>query len=118
MNEVGAADEEVLALLLERLEKNGDARVCPGGRMMDADRAVLAELVLAKVRLFDEARKRELAGALAAKEDEVMMSEAPLPYRLIWKAANAMGNTVAQNVRAPDWGGYPQRVERVCRGPE
>ena len=118
VNEVGAVDEEVLPLLLERLEKYGDARVCPGGRMVDADRAVLSELVLAKVRFFDEARKRELAGELAAKEDELMMSEAPLPYRLIWKAANAVGNTYAQAVRVPDWGSYPQRVGRACRGPE
>jgi hypothetical protein len=118
VNDVGAVDEEVFPLLLERLEKYGDARVCPGGRLIDADRAVLNELVLAKTRFLDEARKRELAGELAAKEDERMMSEAPLPYRLIWKAANAVGNTVAQDVRVPDWGGYPQRVERVCRGPE
>lgn len=118
VTDAGAVDEEVFPLLLERLEKYGDARVCPGGRMMDADRAVLNELVLAKTRFFDEARKRELAGELAAKEDERMMSEAPLPFQLIWKAANAAGNTFAQDVRVPDWGGYPQRVERACRGPE
>jgi hypothetical protein len=117
-NDVGAVDEEVLPLLLERLEKNGDARVCPGGRMMDADRAVLAELVQARARSFDEARKRELAGELAAKDDEQMMAEAPLPYRLLWKAANALGNTYAQPVRTPDWSGYPQRVEQACRRPE
>ena len=117
VNEVGTVDDEVLPLLLERLEKYGDARVCPGGRMMDADRAVLSELVLAKVRLFDEARKREAASELDAKKDELEMSEAPLPYRLLWKAANAVGNAVAQPVRAPDWSGYPERLERACRGP-
>lgn len=116
VNEVGAVDEEVLPLLLERLEKYGDARVCPGGRMMDADRAVLSELVLAKVRFFDEARKRELGSELAAKKEDLEMSEAPLPYRLIWKAANAVGNAYAQPVGVPDWGGYPKRVERACRG--
>ena len=118
VNEVGAVDEEVLALLLERLERYGDARVCPGGRMMDADRALLSQLVLAKVRFFDEARKRELAAELDAKKDDREMSEAPLPYRLLWKAANAVGNAVAQPVRVPDWGGYPERLERACRGPE
>ena len=115
VNEVGAVDDEVLSLLLERLEKNGGARVCPGGRMADADRAVLTQLVQAKVQLFDEARKRESAGALSAKEDELMMAEAPFPYRLLWKAAHALGSSSAQAVRAPDWSGYPQRVERACR---
>ena len=116
VNEVGAVDEEVLPLLLERLEKHGDARVCPGGRMVDADRAILRELVLNKAHFFQEAKKREEAADVAAKKEELEMSEAPAPYRLLWKAANAMGTYAAQPVRVPDWDGYPQRVERVCRG--
>ena len=52
VNETGPVDEEVLPVLLERLEKNGAVRLCPGGRMMDADRAVLQALVLAKGRVW------------------------------------------------------------------
>jgi len=119
VNEVGVVDEEVLPVLLERLEKYGKTRLCPGGRMMDADRAVLNELVLAKVRTYDAARKRELQAELEAKKLELEMSEAPAPYRLIWKAANALGNAYGgQPVKVPDWDSYPQRVERLCRGPE
>jgi hypothetical protein len=119
VHEVGAVDEEVLPLLLERLEKDGEVRVCPGGRMRDADRAVLNELVLAKVRVYDAAKKRELEAEVDAKKLELEMSEAPGPYRLIWRAANALGNAYGgQPVRVPDWGSYPQRVERLCRGPE
>jgi hypothetical protein len=119
VNEVGAVDEEVLPLLLERLEKYGDVRLCPGGRMMDADRAVLNELVLAKVRVYDAAKKRELEAELDAKKLELEMSEAPGPYRLIWKVAQVLRNASgAQPVRVPDWDSYPGRVERLCRGPE
>ncbi len=111
VDEVGAVDEEVLPLLLERLEKYGEARLCPGGRMMDADRAVLNELVLAKVRVYDAAKKRELEAELDAKELELEMSEAPGPYRLLWKAAHALGNAYGgQPVRVPDWGSYPQKL--------
>lgn len=53
VEEVGAADEEVIPVLLERLEKYGEVRLCPGGRMMDADRAVLNALVLAKGRVWN-----------------------------------------------------------------
>ena len=116
---VGAVDEEVLPLLLARLEKHGETRLCPGGWMMDADRAVLRELVLAKVRVYDAAKKRELEAEFDAKKLELEMSEAPGPYRLIWKAANVLGDAYGgQPVRVPDWGRYPQRVERLCRGPE
>jgi hypothetical protein len=119
LNERGVVNEEVIPLLLERLEEYGEARLCPGGRMMDADRAVLNQLVLAKVRDYDEAKKRELEAELEAKKLEREMSEAPTPHRLIWKAAHSLGNTYGgQPVRVPDWSSYPQRVERLCRGPE
>jgi hypothetical protein len=119
LNEQGVVNEEVIPLLLERLEEHVEARLCPGGRMMDADRAVLSQLVLAKVSIYDEAKKRELQAELEAKEREREMLEAPIPYRLIWTAANALGNTYGgQPVRVPDWSSYPQRVERLCRGPE
>jgi hypothetical protein len=53
VDEVGAADAEMILVVLERLEKHGEARLCPGGRMMDADRAVLSALVLAKGRVWN-----------------------------------------------------------------
>lgn len=119
LNEQGVVSEEVIPLLLERLEEYGETRLCPGGRMMDADRAVLNQLVLAKLRDYDEANRRELEAELEVKEREREMSEAPTPYRLIWKAAHALGNTYGgQPVGVPDWSSYPQRVERLCRGPE
>ena len=119
LNEQGVVSEEVIPLLLKRLEEYGEARLCPGGRMMDADRAVLNQLVLAKVRDYDEAKKRELRAELDAKQRDLEMSEAPAPYRLIWKATQALGNAYGgQPVKVPDWGSYPQRVERLCRGPE
>ncbi|MBV2133098.1 hypothetical protein KRX52_09820 [Pseudomonas sp. MAP12] len=119
LNERGVVSEEVIPLLLERLEAYGEARLCPGGRMMDADRAVLSQLVLAKVRDYDEAKQRELKAELEAKTREREMSEAPAPYRLIWKAAQALGNAYGgQPVGVPDWSRYPQRVERLCRGPQ
>ncbi|MNC59810.1 hypothetical protein D3C75_1096430 [compost metagenome] len=105
--------------MLDRLEAYGEARLCPGGRMMDADRAVLNQLVLAKVRDYDEAKQRELRAELEAMKLEREMSEAPAPYRLIWEAAQALGNAYGgQPVGVPDWSSYPQRVERLCRGPE
>ena len=119
LNERGVVNEEVIPLLLARLEEYGEARLCPGGRIMDADRAVLTQLVLAKTRDYDEANKRELKAELEAKEIEREMSEAPAPYRLIWKAAHALGNTYGgQPVRVPDWSSYPQRVAQLCRRPE
>ena len=119
LNEQGVVSEEVIPLLLERLEKYGEARLCPGGRMMDADRAVLNELVLANVRKYDEAKKRELNAELEEKKRDLEMSEAPIPYRLIWKAASALGDAYGgRPVWVHDWGSYPQRVERLCRGPE
>jgi hypothetical protein len=119
LNEQGVVSEEVIPLLLVRLEKDGGARLCPGGRMMDADRAVLKELVLAKVRVYDEAKKRELQAELDAKKRDAEMADAPAPYRLIWKWTNALGNAYGgQPVGVPDWNGYPQRVERLCRVPE
>ena len=119
LNEQGVVSEEVIPLLLVRLEKDGGARLCPGGRMMDADRAVLKELVLAKVRVYDEAKKRELAAELGAKKLDAEMADAPAPYRLMWKATQALRNAYGgRPVMVPDWDSYPQRVERLCRGPE
>ena len=117
LNEQGVVSDEVIPPLLERLEAHGNARLCPGGRMMDADRAVLNQLVLAKARTYEEAWKRELGAELEAKQLEREMAEAPIPYRLVWKAAHALRNTYGgQPVRPPDWSSYPQRVERLCRG--
>lgn len=119
LNERGVVNEEVMPLLLERLEAYGELCLCPGGRMMDADRAVLNQLVLAKVRDYDEARRRELKAEVDAKKLEREMSEAPAPHRLIWKAAHALGTAYGgQPVGVPDWSSYPQRVERLCRRPE
>ena len=53
VNDAGTVAEEVIPVLLERLEKYGAASLCPGGRMMDADRAVLNALVLAKGRVWN-----------------------------------------------------------------
>lgn len=119
LNERGVVNEELIPLLLERLEAYGEARLCPGGRMMDADRAVLNQLVLAKLHDYDEAKQRELKAELEAKQRDREMSEAPIPYRLLWKAAHALGDTYGgQAVGVPDWSAYPQRVERLCGGPE
>ncbi len=59
VNEVGAADEEVIPLLLERLEKHAGPRLCPGGRMVDADRALLKALVLAKGRVWNVEKRAD-----------------------------------------------------------
>ena len=119
LNEQGVVSEEVIPLLLVRIEKDGGARLCPGGRMMDADRAVLKELVLAKVRIFDEAKKRELQAELDAKKRDAEMADAPAPYRLIWNGLGALTNAYrGQPVGVPDWDGYSRRVERLCRVPE
>jgi hypothetical protein len=53
VNEVGAVSEEVIPALLERLEKDSAKRMCPGGAMMDADRAVLTALILKRGRLWN-----------------------------------------------------------------
>lgn len=119
LNEQGVVSDEAIPLLLVRFEKNGGERLCPGGRMMDADRAVLKVLVLARVRFYDEAKKRELGAELEAKQHEAEMADAPAPYRFMWKAAHALGNAYGgRPVEAADWSSYPQRVERLCRGPE
>ena len=119
LNEQGVVNEKVIPLLVERLEKYGAARLCPDGRMMDADRALLNQLVLAKVRHYDEAKKRELQGELDAKRRDAEMLEAPFPFSLIWTALTALRNIYGgQDVGVPDWSSYPQRVERLCRRPE
>jgi len=119
LNERGVVSEELIPLLLERLEEYGVPRLCPGGRMMDVDRAVLSQLVLARVRSHDAAKRRELEAGLEAQKLEREMSEAPAQYRLIWKAAHALGEAYGgRPVGVPDWDGYPQRVERLCRGSE
>ena len=53
VGEVGVVQEEVIPVLLERLGTYGEARLCPGGRMMDADRSVLNVLVLEKGRAWN-----------------------------------------------------------------
>lgn len=53
VEEVETPSEEVIPVLLERLEKYGAVRLCPGGRMMDADRAVLQALILVKGRAWN-----------------------------------------------------------------
>ena len=40
--------EEAIPVLLDRLEKHGEARLCPGGRMMPRDRAALNGLLRAR----------------------------------------------------------------------
>lgn len=59
VNETGPVDEEVIPVLLERLEKDRAQRLCPGGRMTDADRAVLKALVLAKGRVWNVATRAD-----------------------------------------------------------
>ena len=116
--EQGVVSAELIPGLLERLEKYAEPRLCPGGQMVDADRAVLSALVLLKAGDYDAARERELQAELEAKKTELEMSEASGLSGLIFRAANALRNaSAAQPVKAPDWSGYPQRVERLCRGP-
>lgn len=52
-----SVSEEEVPVLLERLEKYGEARFCPGGRMMEADRTALNALVLAKGRVWNVATR-------------------------------------------------------------
>lgn len=79
VNEQNVVSEWVIPPLLERLEKHGDPRLCPGARMVDADRAVLNAVILKHGRVWN-----------------------------VEKRADEMH---------PDWDGYRQRVERLCRGP-
>lgn len=58
VNESSVVSETLIPPLLDRLEKHGDTRLCPGGRMLDADRAILNALVLAKERIWN-AEKRD-----------------------------------------------------------
>lgn len=118
-NEQGVADDEVIPLLLERLEAHAGSRLCPDGRMMEADRALLGELVLARVHSQDEARKRELQAELDAKKREAELLDAPFPFSLLLKATNTLENMFGgQDVKVPDWSSYPQRIERLCGGPQ
>lgn len=50
--DVALVSDDVVPVLLARLEKYGEARLCPGGRMMDADRATLHKVVLDKGRPY------------------------------------------------------------------
>jgi len=119
LNERGVVSEEIIPLLLVRLEKDGGARLCPGGQMMDADRAILKELVLAKVSDYDEARKRDLASAEEEKKLDAEMAAAPAQYRLLYEAARALKESSGvRDSKLPDWSDYPQRVEQLCRGSE
>lgn len=52
-NERSVVGEEVIPALLERFEKYGGLRLCPGGRMMDADRAVLNAVILKYGRVWN-----------------------------------------------------------------
>lgn len=45
--------EEAIPVLLVRLEKYGEARLCPGGRIMDVDRSALNALLLDKGQHYD-----------------------------------------------------------------
>ena len=49
--------EEVIPVLLEWLEMYGAARLCPDGRMMDADRAVLNAVILKLGRVWNGATR-------------------------------------------------------------
>ena len=60
VRENNTVDEEVLAVLLERLEKYAPARLCPGGTMMEADRAVLRALVEAKGPVWSVDQRQHL----------------------------------------------------------
>lgn len=57
VDDAGALGEEAIPVLLDRLEKHGAARLCPGGRMTDADRAALNALVVAKGRTWNVATR-------------------------------------------------------------
>ena len=119
LNERGVVSEEIIPLLLVRFEKDGGARLCPDGRMMDADRAILKELVLAKVSDYDEARKRDLKSAEAEKKLDAEMAAAPALYRIPYEAARALKERSGiRDSTLPDWSDYPQRVEQLCRGPQ
>ena len=115
VNEGITVSEDVLPVLLERLEKDGAARLCPGGQMMEADRAVLNALVQAKVDLYDEAKQRDLKAEAEEKQRDLEMTEAPFPYGLVWKATQALGSAYGEPSPIPDWAGYQQQVQRLCR---
>jgi len=53
VDQAGAVGEEEIPVLLERLEQDSGTRMCPGGRMMDADRAVLTALILKRGRVWN-----------------------------------------------------------------
>lgn len=57
IDERGVVWEEVIPPLLERLEKHGAPRLCPGGRMMEADRAVLNAVILKRGRSWNSAAR-------------------------------------------------------------
>lgn len=117
LHEPGVVSEEVIPLLLDRLERHGEPRLCPGGDMMDNDRALLAELVMDRVRAYDEARAREERAAREEQAREREMSEAPWPFRFLWNGAGELGERFgAQDVPVPDWSNFPRRVEQLCRG--
>jgi hypothetical protein len=61
ISESGVVGEEVIPALLERLEKYGELRLCPGDRMMDVDRAVLNAVILKHGRVWNvEKRTHEM----------------------------------------------------------
>lgn len=116
LGESGVVGEELLPLLLDRLEQDRSARLCPDGRMDDADRALLRELVARKARAYDEARARDEAVAQRAADDAAMLTQAPWYERLPLQALRALGDLWGGSAsEVPDWGGYPARVDRLCR---
>ena len=111
--------DEVIPRLLVRLEQDTSGRLCPGGQMIDADRAILREFVLEKVKIYGEARAREARSEEEAKKLEAEMAEAPAPYRILWQAAKAVGDRYGgRSVQPPDWDSFPERVEQLCRAPQ
>jgi hypothetical protein len=72
VGEMGVVSEEVIPVLLARLEKYGEVRLCPEGRMMDADRAVLNALVREKGRAWNvEKRDYEMRPDWATYQRQV-----------------------------------------------
>jgi hypothetical protein len=72
LTEMGVVSEEVISVLVERLEKYGDGRLCPGGRMLDADRALLKALIQEKGRVWNvTTRSYEMRPDWDAYEEQV-----------------------------------------------
>ena len=68
----GRVPEQSIPLLLERLEKPGAARLCPGGRMLEEDRAALHAMV----------RKRGRAWSTDTRTEELRADWRDFPARI------------------------------------